>query len=114
MSALGEYIDSVGSELGDDLIAGLYSEIDQLRQKWAANSLEKSFLQILSTVVKYIDKYRFESDPESYGLLKSNYDALGALEEEMVEKNQELLLGEMSKILQWQQNLLVQQNSPPQ
>ncbi len=105
IEALGLYIDSLGLELDDKIIESLSSEIDQLNLLWAAKPMEKSFLQLLSTVTQHIDQHRSESSSESYGLLKSGYDALGALGED-VGKNQDLLFNEISRVVQWQQAML--------
>jgi len=105
IEALGLYIDSIGLELDDKIIESLSSEIDQLNHLWAAKPLEKSFLQLLSTVTQHIDQYRSDSSSESYGLLKSGYDALGSLGED-AGQNQELLYNEISRVVQWQQDML--------
>ncbi|OEU50749.1 MAG: hypothetical protein BA862_06815 [Desulfobulbaceae bacterium S3730MH12] len=105
IEALGLYIDSLGLELDDKIIESLSSEIDQLNLLWAAKPMEKSFLQLLSTVTQHIDQHRSESSSESFGLLKSGYDALGALGED-AGKNQNLLLNEISRVVQWQQAML--------
>ena len=111
IGALGVHIDSITLELDDKIIQGLYSEIDQLNHQWEEKPLEKSFLQLLSTVTQHIDQYRPEPNSESFGLLKSNYDALGVLGQDVAE-NQELFFKEMSKVLQWQQNMVVGQELP--
>ncbi len=105
IEALGLYIDSIGLELDDKIIESLSSEIDQLNHLWAAKPMEKSFLQLLSTVTQHIDRYRSDSSSESYGLLKSGYDALGSLGED-AGQNQDLLYNEISRVVQWQQDML--------
>ena len=110
--AIGQYIDSISLEFDENIIQRLGSEISQLQQQWAAKNLEMSFLQLLSTVTQHIDRYQFESDPGAYELLKSNYDALAELEGGTLEKNQEVLFGEISKVLKWQQDLLFKQIVP--
>ena len=105
IEALGLYIDSIGLELDDKIIESLSSEIDQLNHLWAAKPMEKSFLQLLSTVTQHIDQYRSDSSSESYGLLKSGYDALGSLGED-AGQNQDLLYNEISRVVQWQQDML--------
>ena len=111
IEALGLYIDSIGLELDDKIIESLSAEIDQLNHLWAAKPMEKSFLQLLSTVTQHIDQYRAESSSESYGLLKSGYDALGALGED-AGQNQELLFNEISRVVQWQQDMLSARDLP--
>lgn len=111
IEALGLYIDSIGLEFDGKIIESLSSEIDQLNHLWAAKPLEKSFLQLLSTVTQHIDQYRTESSSESYGLLKSGYDALGSLGENGG-KNQDLLLNEISRVVQWQQAMLSARELP--
>ena len=86
-------------------------EIDQLNHQWTTKPLEKSFLLLLSTVIQHIDQYRPEPNSESFWLLKSSYDALGVLGQE-VEENQGHRPIEMYKVLQWQQNMVVGQELP--
>jgi len=108
MKVLKECIDSINSGFNDKKVQDLLLEVGKLRQQWATKPLEKTFLQLLSTVIQHIEQYRLESSLESYGLLKSNFDALESLQDDQSEQNQELLLGEISKVLEWQGNLLSQ------
>ncbi|MBW1636756.1 MAG: hypothetical protein JRJ68_10835 [Deltaproteobacteria bacterium] len=103
---LGERIDDVSSEVEDWAIRDLSTEIDKLHDLWTAKPLEKSILQLLSTVTQHMEQYGPESNPESYGLLQSGYNALQSLAGD-TEKNQEILFREMSRVLQWQQDMLI-------
>jgi hypothetical protein len=79
---------------------------------WADRTLEKTFLQLLSTVTKHIDQFRLESSQESFGLLKDNYNALRTLSGKTTEEAQEMLLRETAKILGWQQEIIAARISP--
>jgi pilus assembly protein FimV len=109
IQTVGQYIDSIGPGFNEKIIRRLGSEIDQLQQQWSAKSLEKSFLQLLSTITQHIERCRADSDPGAYELLKSNYDALSLLDEGTLDQNQEVLHREISKVLKWQQDLLFKQ-----
>jgi pilus assembly protein FimV len=102
-------IDSLGIELEDKIIAGLFQEINKLRQKWPDRPIEKTFLQLLSTITQHIDMYRYESSAEAHSLLLSVYQVLANLQVGDLKRNQEMLLGETLRVLQWQQDMLVRQ-----
>jgi pilus assembly protein FimV len=110
--AIGRYIDDLDLDFDEEIIENIALEIDQLRQHWADKTLEMSLLELFATVTQHIDRFRFDSDPEAYELLQSNYAALEMLEKGMLEQNQEVLFGEISKVLKWQQELLFQQIMP--
>ena len=110
--AIGRYIDDLDMGFDEKIIEKIALEIGQLRQQWADKTLEMSLLELLATVTQHIDRFRFDSDSEAYELLQSNYAALEMLEEGMLEQNQEVLFGEISKVLTWQQDLLFQQIMP--
>ncbi len=102
-------IDSLKIEVNDAIIAGLFKEINGLRQKWADNPLEKTFLQLLSTVTQHIDRYRYESSAEAYGLLVAICQAISNLKDDDSHGSQEVLLSETCKVLEWQQGMLSRQ-----
>jgi pilus assembly protein FimV len=106
VAALGAYIDDIGLEVDDRSIQGLSCEIEKLHNLWGAKPLEKSFLRLLSTVTQHLDQYGYDANPESYGLLKSGHNALQSLTDD-TEQNQEVLFREMSRVLQWQQDMLI-------
>jgi len=110
--AIGQYIDDLNLDFDEKIIESIAVEIGQLQQHWTNRTLQMSLLQLLATVTQHIDRFRFDSDPEAYELLQSNYAALEKLEEDMVEQNQEVLFNEISKVLKWQQDLLFQQIMP--
>ena len=109
LAGLGVCIESLGIELNDRIISGLFQEINVLRQKWADRPLEKTFLQLMSTITQHIDCYRFEASAESPNLLLSVYNALSARREDDMQHNQELLLKETLKVLEWQQGMFARQ-----
>ncbi len=102
-------IDSLKIEISDTVIAGLFKEINALRQRWADKPLEKTFLQLLSTVIQHIDSYRYESSSEAYGLLVSICQAIYALKDDNLRDSLDVLLRETLKVLEWQQGMLSRQ-----
>jgi hypothetical protein len=104
-------IDSLGVELDTKVILGLFQEISSLGETWSAKPLEKTFLLLLSTVTEHIDKTRYESSDEAYGLLQSVCTALTHLQDNDLHQNQELLQAEVTKVLEWQQGLLARDYS---
>ncbi len=109
---IGRYIDDLNQDFDEKIVEGIALEIGRLQQFWSGRTLEMSLLQLLATVTRHIDRFRFDSDPEAYELLQSNYAALEKLEEGMSEQNQEVLFNEITKVLKWQQDLLLQQIMP--
>jgi pilus assembly protein FimV len=103
-------VSSVGLELEDSIFQGLYTEINRLRSRWVSSPLEKSFLQLLSTIAQHIDQYRYESSSEAFGLLQSVINTFAeALDMRNDPASQEILLSEMTKVLLWQQTMLNRQ-----
>ena len=109
LAGLRGCIESLGIELNDTIINGLFQEINDLRQKWSNRPLEKTFLQLLSTITQHIDRYRFEASSDAHNLLHSVFTALSARREDDMHYNQELLLVESLKVLEWQQGMLTRQ-----
>ncbi len=109
LGALQVCIDSLKLELSDTIIAGLFQEINTLRQKWVEKPLEKTFLQLLSTITQHIDSYRYESSAEAYGLLVSICQTMSNLQADDPRGNQENLLGATLNVLEWQQGMLSRQ-----
>ena len=103
-------VSSVGIELEDSIFQGLYTEINDLRSRWATHPLEKSFLQLVSTITQHIERYRYEASSEAFSLFQSVVNAFGeALEWHHPAAAQEMLLKEMTKVLLWQQDMLNRQ-----
>jgi pilus assembly protein FimV len=109
LAGLGACIDSLKLELSDTILNGMFSEINSLRQQWIDRPLEKTFLQLISTVTQHIDSYRYESSAEAHGLLASTYQSLAELSPSDERTNQEMLLGATLKVLEWQQKMLSRQ-----
>jgi pilus assembly protein FimV len=109
LADLGACIDSLKLELSDRILNGMFSEINALRQQWVDRPLEKTFLQLISTVTQHIDSYRYESSAEAHSLLASTYQSLAALSPSEERTNQEMLLGATHKVLEWQQGMLSRQ-----
>jgi len=102
-------IDSLAIELEDKVIAGLFQEINMLREKWCDRPMEKTFLQLLSTITQHVDTYKYESSSEAHGLLLSVCQALAKVHGKNHHHQQEMLLTETFNVLQWQQNMLARQ-----
>lgn len=102
-------IESLGLDLDEAVIQGVFQEIQDLRQKWSQAPLEKTFLQLLSTVAQHIDTYRYESSSEAYPLMGAILGSLKSVESEQDQANQELLLDSTLAVLQWQQDMLAKQ-----
>ncbi|MCP4339944.1 MAG: hypothetical protein GY799_13895 [Desulfobulbaceae bacterium] len=102
-------VESIGIELDDKVILGLFGEIELLHQNFPDKPLEKTFLQLLSTIVRHIDLNRYDSSSDAYVLLQSICGALTELQEDDLHKNQEILLTETSKVLKWQEKILAEQ-----
>ncbi len=104
-------IASLGVEISDDIVQGILNAINGLRHRLAERPVEKTFLQLLSTIVQHIGQYRYEASAEAHGLLLSVFDKLELVQnpEMGVEQCQELLLTETTKVLLWQQNMLDRQ-----
>lgn len=99
-------VQSVGLELDDAIIAGLFAEIQALRQQWVDRPVEKTYLQLLSTVAQHIDQYRYNANDESHTLLGNLLDDLEECQNQDDSKAQENLLSNTCKVLQWQQGML--------
>ncbi len=102
-------IHSLKIELSEPIIMGLLQGINALRQQWTNKPLEKTFLQLLSTITQHIDSYRYESSAEAFGLLVSICQAMSHLKDDDPHGNQEMLLCETLKVLEWQQGMLSRQ-----
>lgn len=108
LDGLRTCVESLGIELDDKVILGLFQEINSLRQKWSDKPLEKTFLQLLSTVTQHIDQYRYEASSDAFNLLQSVCKALAERNDD-IRFSQELLLTETLKVLEWQQGMLARQ-----
>ncbi len=104
-------VESLGIELDDKILTGLWDEIDHLHQNLLDNPVEKTFLQLFSTVARHIDQNRYDSSADAYGLLQSICSSLIDLRQNDLHYNQELLFTETAKVLQWQEDVLAEQNA---
>ncbi len=102
-------VDSLGIELDDKVIQGLWREIESLQQSLTDKPLEKTFLQLLATITRHIDRNRYDSASDAYALLQSVCAGLTALQKDDFLHNQEKLLIETEKVLKWQEELLLEQ-----
>jgi pilus assembly protein FimV len=102
---------SITIELNDEIVQSLLAEINKLRQKWYEKPVSKTLLQLMSTVVQHVDQYRYEASSEAHGHILSILDKIELLELGNIKDNEaeEILLGETSRILLWQQKMLDRQ-----
>ncbi len=104
-------IASLGVEINDTIIQGILSAVNGLRHHYSNRSVEKTFLQLISTIVQHIGQYRYEASAEAHGLLLSVFDKLELIQnpELPAEQAHEILLAETTKVLLWQQTMLNRQ-----
>ncbi len=102
-------VESLGIELDDKIITGLWEEVDHLQQSLLDKPVEKTFLQLFSTVARHIDQNRYDSSANAYGLLQSICSSLIELRQNDLHHNQELLFSETAKVLKWQEDVLAEQ-----
>ena len=99
-------IEALGFEIETQLVNDVFDDMKKLRQSVDTTTLAKSFLQLLSTVVQYIDRNRYSSSDMAYDLVLSVFAGLEDSHSLSAEKGSQLLLAETHKVLQWQQNLI--------
>ncbi len=109
LDGLRACVDSLKLELNDKILNATCAEINRLRQRWVERPLEKTFLQLLSTVAQHIDRYRYEASAEAHGVLDSIFQRLASLSGKSERTRQELLLGATLQTLEWQQGMLSRQ-----
>ncbi|SHH78390.1 hypothetical protein [Desulfofustis glycolicus] len=104
-------IASLGVEINDTIIQGILSAVNGLRHHYSNRPVEKTFLQLISTIVQHIGQYRYEASAEAHGLLLSVFDKLELIQnpELPAEQAHEILLAETTKVLLWQQTMLDRQ-----
>jgi len=102
-------VQSIGIEIRDEIIQGLFSEIETVQQRWADRPLVKGFLQLLTTVARHIDQFRYAASDASGSLLLAIMADLDRATGSEAESAQELLLASTGRILAWQQEMLTQQ-----
>jgi pilus assembly protein FimV len=105
LGGIGRCISSLAGNQEPGNTAELFREIHSLRQKWAAAPLEKTFLQLLSTVGQHLDRYGTADGSESHKLLQSVSAAFARFLENPGQR-QDLLLAQTLKVLEWQQGLI--------
>jgi pilus assembly protein FimV len=102
---LATAVEATGLELEDNVLIGLLDEIDVMDKLWKEKPLEQTFLHLLRTIGRHIDRYRYEAGSKSYELLKSVFDAL-VLSQTAVDQRQDLLLAQTVRVLDWQQSII--------
>ncbi len=111
LSELRAGVASLGVEINDSIIAGILTEINRLRHRMMTKPVEKTYLQLLSTVVQHIGHYKYESSSDAHTLMLSVFDKLELSQKKETDpqQTQEKLLAETCKILLWQQKMLDRQ-----
>lgn len=110
LGGIGRCISSLTGNQEPGNTAELFREIHSLRQKWAQAPLEKTFLQLLSTVGQHIDRYGTFDGSESHKLLQSISGSFARVLENPGQ-SQDLLLVQTLKVLEWQQGIIAGKNA---
>lgn len=105
LDRLAHCIDTAGLESEDTVLIGLFDEINAIEEQWADKPLEKTFLHLLRTIGRYMNRYRCGAGSKAYELLKSVFDAL-VLSQTAVDQGQDLLLAQTVRVLDWQQEII--------
>jgi len=101
-------VEALGPGFEDKIIGDVWAEIDRLNEELSDRPLERTFLHLLSTLIRHIDRNRHAVNSDAFALLKSVCNALTQLDDSKSQKNQQMLLTETGKVLDWQEGLLVQ------
>ncbi len=111
LSDLRTGIVSLGIEINDLIVDAILKEINGLRKRMVSRPVEKTFLQLMLTIVQHIGHYRYEASAEAHGLLLSVFDKLELVQNggKATDEAQEMLLVETGKVLLWQQKMLERQ-----
>ncbi len=104
--SLQSVVDALAIELDEKVLACLWREINSLEQKLATHPLEKTFLQLLTTVTRHIDRHRTDASADAYSLCRSITGALVGLPTDDLQHTHEMLLCQTRKVLEWQEQLL--------
>ena len=104
-------IETLSAENTDTNVQGVFSALNDMRRQLASKPMEKTCLQLVSTIVQHLGKYKDEASPEANGLLLSVFNKLELIQrpETQPDQAQEALLSETFKVLQWQQRMLDRQ-----
>ena len=105
LDSLATCIDAVGVELEDNVLNGLLEEINSINKQWNEKPLERTFLHLLKTITRHIDRYRYEAGSKAYNLLKSVFDAL-VLSQSSADQREDLILAQTIRVLDWQQEII--------
>jgi len=87
---------SIEWEITDDILSGLISEIERLKDSYRHDKIVFSFLQLHGSVAKYISTKKVTAHPDSIKLLHSVYSSLENVVQspEMSEAEKKQLLSE--------------------
>lgn len=108
LEILQDCIVSIGVEATDDVLKDLVREVSRLNLEMRENPIEKTFLQLISTIVQQMKQSRYGKRSGAYTLLQSIFDKLDYIGHSSLKtaQVQEILLTETSKVLLWQQTML--------
>ena len=112
LSELRAGVASLGVEINETITGGLLTEINRLRHRMMTKPVEKTFLQLLSTIVQHISQRGYEASSDAHTLVLSVFDKLERAykDENSQDQSQELLLEETCKVLLWQQKMIDRQS----
>lgn len=99
------------STFDNEALRAVFRQLTVLRQDFDKKPLEQTFLQLLSTVVQHIDRYRQSTAVDTYKVLYEVCEALEQGQNDSSHSRQQQLLSATTSVLEWQQNQLVQQTT---
>ena len=107
--SLKSNIDSFAVEISDSNIVAVQTELDNLRDAFTDRPIENTLLHLVTAVVSFIAQHQNDSSDEEVGLLQSAFNSLEQVRSSAVDQNQALILlsAETAKIIQWQQQKLL-------
>ena len=82
-------------EISDESIANFLSEVENLRESFAADKVTTGLLKLLSSLGKYVQKRKVDSHPKAINLIQTVYGDL----KQVVDKSSELSVKEKRRLL---------------
>jgi pilus assembly protein FimV len=99
----------IENQFDSEALKTVLQQLTALRQDFGDKPLEQTFVQLLSTVVQHIDRYRHSTAEHTYAVLYEVCDALEQVQHDSMYGRQESLLRVTTSVLEWQQDHLAQQ-----
>ncbi|MBT8334398.1 MAG: hypothetical protein KJP19_08180, partial [Deltaproteobacteria bacterium] len=108
LAPLRTRIETLSAEITDTNVEGVFSALNDMRRQLVSKPMEKTCLQLISTIVQHIGQYKDEASPEANALLLSAFNNFELIQkpETQLYQAQEALLSETYKVLQWQQKMI--------